>query len=84
MNNIMEVYQSLGVQAIVALVFHIFFIGVSFYALQAFRLEQLFKKGRTFQIQLAYILLSISIGSSVANFVLDFTSFSRQIPYIFS
>lgn len=80
----MEVYQSLGFQAMVGLVSHIFFIGITFYALQAFRLEQIFKKGRTFQIQLIYILLSIAIGSSVSNFLIDFTSWSRQLPYIFS
>lgn len=80
----MEVYQSLGFQAMVGLVSHIFFIGITFYALQAFRLEQIFKKGKTFQIQLIYILLSIAIGSSVSNFLIDFTSWSRQLPYIFS
>ncbi|RUL53179.1 MULTISPECIES: DUF1146 family protein [Lysinibacillus] len=80
----MEIYQSLGVQATLGIFSHIFFIGISFYAIQAFRLEQLFKKGRTFQIQLIYILLSIAIGSSVSNFVLEFTKWSRQLPYLFS
>ena len=80
----MEIYQSLGAQATLGIFSHIFFIGISFYAIQAFRLEQLFKKGRTFQIQLIYILLSIVIGSSVSNFVLEFTKWSRQLPYLFS
>lgn len=80
----MEIYQTLGAQAILGILSHIFFIGITFYAIQAFRLEQLFKKGRTFQIQLVYILLSIAIGSSVSNFVLQFTNWSRQIPYLFS
>jgi len=80
----MEVYQSLGFQAIIGLVSHIFFIVITFYALQAFRLEQVFKKGKVFQIQLIYILVSIAIGSSVSNFLLDFTTWSRQLPYIFS
>ncbi|MFC7685813.1 DUF1146 family protein [Ureibacillus sp. GCM10028918] len=80
----MEVYQTLGIQAVMGLVSHIFFIAITFYALQAFRLEQLFKKGKVFQIQLIYILLSIAIGSAVSNFLIDFTSWSRQLPYIFS
>ncbi|RHW39996.1 DUF1146 domain-containing protein [Lysinibacillus yapensis] len=80
----MDVYQSLGFQAVIGLVSHIFFIAVTFYGLQVLRLEQLFKKGKTFQIQLIYILLSIAIGSSVSNFFIDFTSWSRQLPYIFS
>ena len=80
----MEVYHSLGFQAIIGLVSHIFFIVITFYALQSFRLEQIFKKGKVFQIQLIYILASIAIGSSVSNFLLDFTTWSRQLPYIFS
>ena len=80
----MDVYQTFGIQAIIGLVSHIFFIGITFYALQAFRLEQLFKKGKVFQIQLIYILLSIAIGSSVSNFLIDFSTWSQQLPYIFS
>lgn len=80
----MEIYNSLGMDAAVSIFSHIFFIGVTFYALQAFRMEQLFKKGRTFQIQLIYILLSIAIGSSVSNFILDITGWSRQLPYLFT
>jgi uncharacterized integral membrane protein (TIGR02327 family) len=80
----MDLYNSLGVQAGISIFSHIFFISISFYALQALRLEQLFKKGRTFQIQLIYILVSITIGSSVSNFILDITSWSKQLPYIFS
>ena len=51
---------------IILLLAYIIFIGISFYALQGLRIEQLFKKGRTFQIQLFYVLISIVIGSSVA------------------
>ncbi|SOC34743.1 DUF1146 family protein [Ureibacillus acetophenoni] len=80
----MEIYNSLGMDAAISIFSHIFFIGVTFYALQAFRMEQLFKKGRTFQIQLIYILLSIAIGSSVSNFILDITGWSRQLPYLFT
>ncbi|QCR31434.1 DUF1146 family protein [Lysinibacillus sp. SGAir0095] len=80
----MEVYQTLGFQAILGLISHIIFIGITFYALQAFRLEQLFKKGKVFQIQLIYILLSIAVGSAVSNFLLDISTWSKQLPYIFS
>lgn len=80
----MEIYNSLGMDAAISIFSHIFFIAVTFYALQAFRIEQLFKRGRTFQIQLIYILLSIAIGSSVSNFILDITGWSRQLPYLFT
>lgn len=80
----MDVYQSFGVEAIIGMISHIFFIIITFYSLQSLRLEVIFKKGHTLQIQLMYILLSIAIGSSVSNFLLDFTGWSRQLPYLFS
>lgn len=79
----MEVYSQLGTQAVIAIIAYVFFIALAFYALQAFRLEQLFKKGKVFQIQLVYILLSIVIGTTVADFVLNLTTYSQQLPYLF-
>ncbi len=80
----MELYQTIGIKAVLGIFSHLFFIAITFYALQAFRLDQLFKKGKTIQIQLIYILLSIAIGTSVSNFVLDFSKWSQQLPYLFS
>ncbi|MBB5149805.1 MULTISPECIES: DUF1146 family protein [Ureibacillus] len=81
MNNI---YQTIGIQAAIGLFSHILFICIAFYALQSIRLDVVFKKGKTFQIQLMYILLSIVLGYSVSKFVLDFTGLSKQLPFIFS
>lgn len=77
----METY--IGQQALIGILSHIFFIGVTFYALQAVMLEKLFKKNRTFQIQLMYILLSVAIGSTVSNFVIAVSNWSQQLPYLF-
>ena len=79
----MDLYVEAGQQAIVNVLAYIIFIGIALYALQGLRIEQLFKKGKTFQIQLFYILVSITIGSAVANFFLDFLHWSKTIPYIF-
>ena len=79
----MGIYTQIGQQALFGLASHIFFIGVTFYALQAFRFEQLFKKGKTFQIQLVYILFSIAIGSTVSNFFITFSQWSQDLPYIY-
>lgn len=79
----MDIYQTMGVQAGIAIVSHLVFIAISFYALQAVRLDMIFHKGKTFQIQLMYIILSIVLGSALSNFFLDFTGFSKQLPYIF-
>ena len=79
----MDLYAQVGQQALFGIMAYIFFIGITFYALQAFRLEQLFKKGKVFQIQLIYILFSLAIGSSVADFFINFSNWSQQLPYFF-
>ncbi len=79
----MELYEAIGQEALLGILSHLFFIGITFYALQAFMAEKLFKKNRVFQIQLIYILLSIAIGSAVSNFFLQISNWSGKLPYLF-
>jgi uncharacterized integral membrane protein (TIGR02327 family) len=79
----MEMYEAIGQEALIGILSHIFFIAITFYALQAFMLEKLFKKNRVFQVQLIYILLSIAIGSAVSNFFLQISNWSGKLPYLF-
>lgn len=79
----MEMYEAIGQEALIGVLSHIFFIAITFYALQAFMLEKVFKKNKVFQIQLIYILLSIAIGSAVSNFFLQISSWSGKLPYLF-
>lgn len=68
----------LGSNPLLAMVSHIFFIGISFYALQAIMPEKIIRKNRVFQAQLLFILLSIAIGSAVSNFFLDISYWSGR------
>lgn len=70
-------------QALVAIFANIFFIGISFYALQALMVDKFIKKNHVFQAQLFFILASILLGSTVANFFLNLTSWSNQLQYLF-
>ncbi|ACA38630.1 DUF1146 family protein [Lysinibacillus sp. fkY74-1] len=79
----MELYEAIGQEALLGILSHLFFIAITFYALQAFMAEKLFKKNRVFQIQLIYILLSIAIGSAVSNFFLQISNWSGKLPYLF-
>ncbi|MFF2796946.1 DUF1146 family protein [Lysinibacillus xylanilyticus] len=79
----MEIYEAIGQEALVGILSHIFFIAITFYALQAFMLEKIFKKNKVFQIQLIYILFSIAIGSAVSNFFLQISNWSGKLPYLF-
>ncbi|GEN81744.1 membrane protein [Sporosarcina luteola] len=66
-----------------AIVSHIFFIGLSFYALQAIMPEKIIKKNHVIQAQILFILLSFAIGSTVSNFFLDISYWSGRIPSLF-
>lgn len=79
----MEMYTYIGQQAIIGILSHLFFIAITFYALKSLMIEKLFKKNHVFQIQLLYILLSIAIGSTVSNFFLNISTWSKQLPYLF-
>lgn len=70
-------------QPLLAIFSHIFFIGVSFYALQALMPEKIIKKNRVMQAQLLFILLSIAIGWAVSNFFLEISYWSGRIPKLF-
>ncbi|GKV58023.1 membrane protein [Sporosarcina sp. NCCP-2222] len=68
---------------LLAILSHIFFIGLSFYALQAIMPEKIIKKNQVFRAQLLFILLSFAIGSTVSNFFLDISYWSGRIPTYF-
>ena len=70
-------------QPLLAIVSHIFFIAVAFYALQALMPEKIIKKNRVIQAQILFILLSIAIGWAVSNFFLEISYWSGRIPKLF-
>jgi uncharacterized integral membrane protein (TIGR02327 family) len=76
------VVNDFGQQALLSLLSHLFFIAISWWALQAVRLDKLIRPNHVFQARLLYILLAIVIGSSVSNFFLDYYQWSKQLPLI--
>ncbi|CAM3134752.1 DUF1146 domain-containing protein [Filibacter tadaridae] len=73
-----------GFQPLLAILSHIFFIAISFYALQAIMPEKIIKKNKVFQTQLLFILVSVLIGSAVSNFFLELSYWSGRVPAMFS
>ncbi|MBT2727723.1 DUF1146 domain-containing protein [Bacillus sp. ISL-75] len=71
-----------GQIAVLSILSHLIFITISWWALQAIRLEKLLKPNHVFQARLLYILLAIFVGSSVSNFFLDYLQWSQQLPLI--
>lgn len=79
-----DVTSMLGQNALFSLASHIFFIAITFYGLQSIMYSQFFKKNHVFQTQLILILLSIAIGGTASSVFLEFTSWARQLGYLFS
>ncbi|MGG3469504.1 DUF1146 family protein [Neobacillus pocheonensis] len=71
-----------GQIALVSILSHLVFIALSWWALQAIRLEKLLRPNHVFQARVLYILLAIFIGSSVSNFFLDYLQWSQQLPML--
>lgn len=72
-----------GFHPLLAIMSHVFFIGVSFFALQALMPEKVIRKHRVFQAQILFIFLSIAIGWSVSNFFLEISYWSGRLPTLF-
>lgn len=75
--------QRIGIMALITIISHIFFIMISYVALQSLRTDYLFKKGHEKQIQLLYMLLSVAIGWGVSSFVLDILTYSSNLLFLF-
>lgn len=76
--------NSFGMQALLSIVSHLFFIGVTWWALQALHFDKLLRAGRVVQARVLYILLTITIGSAVSGFFLEYWSFAQQLPNLFN
>jgi uncharacterized integral membrane protein (TIGR02327 family) len=74
--------ESFGQEALISMIMSLFFIGLSFWALQAIRFEKLLRKNQVAQARLLYLLLATAIGSTVSNFFLDYFIWSRQLPLL--
>lgn len=73
----------IGIQALISIVSHIFFILVSFWALKALMIEKWIKKNHIGQAKLIYLFLSITIGYTVSSFMIEFILMSRNLIFLF-
>nr|WP_205188236.1 DUF1146 family protein [Metabacillus iocasae] len=72
-----------GSQALLGIISHLFFIVITWYALQGFQIEKMMKPNRVMQGRLMMILLTIAIGSAVSNFFLDYLFWSQRLSSLF-
>lgn len=74
-------FVELGQQAMLGIVSHLFFIAITWWALQALNFEKLLRANKVMQARLLYILLTVTIGSAASNFFLDYLSWSLHMPF---
>ncbi len=61
----------------VKLILYILVLPFTFWAVESLRIEHLFKKGRSSQIIVTYVLLTIGLTYLAVNFIYDFYEVSR-------
>lgn len=75
---------TIGYFSLISLFSHIFFIYITWMALQSINFEIIIRKNHVREARLLVILLTIFIGSTVSNFVLDIIRWSQDLVYLFS
>lgn len=75
--------QQLGIHAIVSIVTYFITIAFSFRAIQALRLEKIFKKGHNFEIQIFLLFLAIALGFVVGQFLIALIDQSMNLRMLF-
>ncbi|KRN01756.1 hypothetical protein FD13_GL000585 [Levilactobacillus senmaizukei DSM 21775 = NBRC 103853] len=73
--------KQLGVQGILTIVSHLFFIAIAFWAISGLHIERLM----TFyprQSRLLIVMLAVAIGFGCSSFFLDFIDNVRNLGYL--
>lgn len=72
----------IGIQAAGMLISHIIFILLTFWALQAVRVEKIIRKYHVSQAKVLYLLVSIAIGYLVSTFFIEFILSSQNLIFL--
>ncbi|WP_125702972.1 DUF1146 family protein [Lacticaseibacillus daqingensis] len=75
-------YTNLGLTALLTLLSHVLFIGVSFHLLKALRFEQLLRPNHVAQSRMLMLFLAIALGYLVSEFFLSFLTASGNLRYL--
>ncbi|MFD1020109.1 DUF1146 family protein [Thalassobacillus hwangdonensis] len=70
-------------QALISMVSHLIFIIITWKVLQSVKLDAWIRKGHVFEVRVLMIFLTITIGTSVSRFFLEFLQWSQQLIHLF-
>lgn len=74
--------QSIGYTSLISIFSHILFIYLTWKVMIAINVEPFIRKNKVTEARLLLILITIAIGSSVSNFVLDLVQWSQNLQYL--
>ncbi|WP_416353047.1 DUF1146 family protein [Agrilactobacillus fermenti] len=72
-----------GIQAIYTVTSHIFFIVLSFWAIQSLRFDQIVKRDHIPQAQLILVFIAIAIGYNVSSFFISLVEQAHNFIFLF-
>lgn len=75
--------EPLGQQALVSILVNIMFIGIIWWALQAFRFEVFVKNPKGPHGIVLKIVTTIALTHLVSNFFLDYLNWSKMLHFLF-
>lgn len=73
----------LGMQSLITIVSHMFFILLSFWALKGIRIEKFIKKNNIGQARVLYLFIAITVGYTVSTFFIDLILNSQNLIFLF-
>jgi uncharacterized integral membrane protein (TIGR02327 family) len=76
-------FGNLGQQAMFGIISHLFFIAITWWALQSLNFDKILRANKVIQARVLIILLTLAIGSTVSSFFLDYMSWSNQLPFLY-
>jgi uncharacterized integral membrane protein (TIGR02327 family) len=69
--------------SVLGIVINLIFIIITWWCLQSLQLDKIFKKGRTMQIQVFYILITIAVSHLVSDFAMKYLQYTQGLKYFF-
>lgn len=74
---------SIGYFSIISMLSHVIFIYITWLGMQSINFDYFIRKNRVKEARVLIIFLTIAIGVTVSNFVLDLIQWSQDLIYLF-
>lgn len=74
---------SIGYMSIVSMLSHVFFIYLTWQAVQSINIDYFIREGKVKEARVLMILVTVAVGTLVSNFILDIIQWSQDLIYLF-